>query len=552
MKRVPLLLIICIAIVSELSAQCQSDDCKNGSGVYLLDSGAKYMGNFKEGIIDGFGTCYYTDGRKYQGYWVNRYPEGEGTMTFADKTSWTGIWKRGEPIDEMGNPIYHSQLEFVAKGAEDENLQAGCLNGNCRNGYGIYGYKNGSLYKGEFVRGVIHGYGVFYARNGDRYEGEFRNGLSEGKGIFYYSNGDRLEGTWKAGQYLNDGTITKSRKRIRCVEGNCENGTGLYIFRDNARYEGSFRNYKLHGNGKLTYANGDRYEGGFKNGQFHGIGTLHRNNNPKMEGYWQNGVFVRELNKRQSTVAYPGSSEAKIWTVIVGISHYNHMPTLKYTDDDAYRMFAFYKSPEGGALPDSQIRLLIDEQATRSNIKRAMEELFYRASPNDLIVLYFSGHGLRGSFLPIDYDGTNNRLYHSEINNILEASPAKFKLCIADACHSGSMPNEEIFAQRGGMENMLMEYYTALAKSLPSTALIMSSKSEETSLESNNLRQGVFSHYLLRGLKGEADYNRNRLVSVQELYNFVHSNVRSYTDYRQSPMIQGEYDQQMPVSIVRR
>ncbi len=549
MKRIPLLLLLCMAMVTGLYAQCNSGDCENGSGVFMLPSGAKYIGNFQDGIIHGFGTCYYTDGTKYQGYWIDRYPEGDGTITFPDKTTWTGNWKKGKPVDDLGNSVFLPQQEFTAKGADD--LQSGCVIGNCYSGHGTYAYPNGNKYKGEFVSGKIQGYGIFYFENGDRYEGEFRNGLSEGKGVFYYINGDRLEGMWRLGQYTGQGTMHESQSRLGCVNGNCRNGQGTYVFTDRARYTGSFQNDKPHGKGILEYANGERYEGEMQNGEFHGVGTLYRSNGGKMEGYWDKGVFTRDL-KVNNSPAYPGSSEAKIWAVIVGISHYNHMPTLKYTDDDAYRMYAFYKSPQGGALPENQIRLLIDEQATRSNIKHSMEEVFYQAGPNDLVVLYFSGHGLRGSFLPIDYDGTNNKIFHSEINDILNGSKAKFKLCIADACHSGSLLNDELLAHRGDMEGVLASYYQALANSLPSTVLIMSSKSEETSLESNNLRQGVFSHYLIKGLNGEADYDFNRLVSVQELYNFVNSNVRNYTGYRQSPLIQGQYDKGMPVAIVRR
>ncbi len=83
------------------------------------------------------------------------------------------------------------------------------------------------------------------------------------------------------------------------------------------------------------------------------------------------------------------------------------------------------------------------------------------------------------------------------------------------------------------------------------TALIMSSKADETSLESAGLRQGVFSHFLIRGLKGEADKDKNKTVTVEELYEFVAQNVRDYTGNRQSPVIKGTYDPVMPVSAVR-
>ena len=77
------------------------------------------------------------------------------------------------------------------------------------------------------------------------------------------------------------------------------------------------------------------------------------------------------------------------------------------------------------------------------------------------------------------------------------------------------------------------------------------SKSEETSLESSGLRQGVFSHFLIRGLKGEADVDANKVVSIIELYNFINDNVRSYTGLRQSPVLKGDYDDKMTVSVIR-
>ena len=99
---------------------------------------------------------------------------------------------------------------------------------------------------------------------------------------------------------------------------------------------------------------------------------------------------------------------------------------------------------------------------------------------------------------------------------------------------------------------MLVQYYKTLSKSVSGTALIMSSKAEETSLESSGLRQGVFSHFLIRGLKGEADANQDKIVTIEELYDYINKNVRSYTGNRQSPVIKGTYDPKMTVAVVRR
>jgi hypothetical protein len=56
--------------------------------------------------------------------------------------------------------------------------------------------------------------------------------------------------------------------------------------------------------------------------------------------------------------------------------------------------------------------------------------------------------------------------------------------------------------------------------------LMMSSKAEETSIEYRGLRQGVFSYYLIKGLKGEANSNRDKIVTITELYDYVKKNVR--------------------------
>ncbi|MEZ4948396.1 MAG: hypothetical protein R2784_03240 [Saprospiraceae bacterium] len=71
-------------------------------------------------------------------------------------------------------------------------------------------------------------------------------------------------------------------------------------------------------------------------------------------------------------------------------------------------------------------------------------------------------------------------------------------------------------------------------------------------MESSGLRNGVFSHFLIRGFeKGEADFDGNKVITIQELFDFVYNNVRDYTGNRQSPLIRGDYDKIMPVSVVR-
>ncbi|MFK7808102.1 MAG: caspase family protein [Saprospiraceae bacterium] len=573
MKNILTLLFLSFT-TSFLTAQCTQGDCINGKGTYVYPSGAKYMGDFKDGEIHGVGICYYTDGSKYSGQWANRFPEGKGTKTYADGTKRQGEWLKGQPLDESGEVI-----ELTAKGAvaEDDgtNIQTGCIKGDCENGEGIFAYADGSKYEGQFKKGKLHGFGTRIFANGEKHVGSYNNNYPHGSGTLFTTDGKTKEGEWVEGEYM--GNAFREMGVEGCIKGDCENGNGTYIYKDGvAKYTGDFKGGLAEGQGVCAYSSGERYEGNWSGGSFNGFGTLFMLDGNKVIGNWINGTYdanststnttdspvaVNENNTIDETeeeepvidesilgeLTHKEAVNMNIWAVIVGVSDYSHMPALKYTDDDAYRVYAHLKSPEGGALKDQHIKILIDEDATKKKVVAAMEDVFGKAGPNDLVLLYYSGHGLKGSFLPIDFDGFNNKLAHEEVNAIFRSSQAKYKLCIADACHSGSL----LATRSGTVDNILSKYYTTLAQAEPGTALIMSSKSDETSLESSGLRQGVFSHFLIRGMKGEADTNGNGVVSVNELYGFLSENVRNYTGFRQSPMIKGDYDGKMTVGVVR-
>ncbi len=531
---------------------CISGDCRNGKGIYIYPSGAIYIGDFQGGEVHGYGVCHYADGSSYQGQWKKRYPDGRGTKTFSDGMKRTGFWKRGQPVDEYGNFV---EDFVITQGhtVDDSDIQSGCISGECTNGQGIYAYPDGSKYDGFFRHGKPDVSGTFYHPNGDKYVGAFSQGVRHGKGRMYFSNGQIIEGQWVNGEYQGD-KKKLDQVQLGCISGDCQKGQGTYHFRDGTVYVGSFSNGLPDGQGKVTYLNGEVYEGQMVGGSFDGYGTLTLVNGTKVRGYWSEGTFVSEQKYEKESKESPShlktftlNPEVEVWAVIVGVADYDHMPVLRYTDDDAYRMYAFFKSPEGGALDDEHVKILVDEAATKENVLGTMRNVFARAKENDLVILYFSGHGLKGSFLPIDFDGYNQKLYHEEINDIFAQSEAKYKLCIADACHSGSL-----LAMRGDkIPDALRTYYTTLAQAESGSALLMSSKSDETSLESSGLRQGVFSHFLIRGLKGEADGNNDKVVTIEELYDFVYFNVRAYTGKRQSPIMMGKYDHNMTIAVRR-
>jgi hypothetical protein len=550
MKKILVLGLSLIFFNIAMNAQCTSGDCINGKGTYVFKSGSKYVGTFKDGEIHGVGALYYSDGRRYNGQWLNRYQDGKGIMTYPDGTTIKGIWKGGEYYGEDG--LAKADLPMIQNDVPD--IQSGCIEGDCDNGYGKYFYADGTKYQGKFTNGKKNGFGACWFANGEFYMGNWKDNYFHGAGTKYLASGDSLAGNWAQGEYLR---VPSKANENGCISGDCNFGSGSYVTSNGDRYFGAFKNGLFNGQGTCYYANGDKYVGEWKENVFHGAGTMYLANGTTANGTWENGAIKQTKDQlgddlvKVDTKKPKVDDEMKVYAVVVGVANYNHMRTLNYTDDDAYRLAMFLRSPEGGALPQNQISILIDEDATKSKTLQTMHDVFARADENDMIMFYFSGHGLKGSFIPSDFDGFNNQISHEDVNKVMAKSAAKFKICIADACHSGS---QEEFAAKSveSTSNAIASYYKAFDNISNSTILLLSSKAEEKSLESSGLRQGIFSHFLIRGLSGEADYDKDNIVQIDELYHFVNVNVQAYTGKKQSPIIKGTYDENMPMAIIKK
>ncbi len=478
-------------------SQCTKGNCQNGEGVYRFQNGSLYSGQFRLGKPHGKGTLQSANGNKYEGTWHSNLQHGQGRLVFA----------------------------------------------------------SGEEYAGEFVNSKFQGFGIYRFIDGRQYEGQWRDGKPNGLGTLTGADQRTQTGIWKDGRLAEAEQAPVSHAEANrpthrpvslpnCNLEPCADGLGFFTYPDGSRYEGVFVAGVPGGHGICLYANGDRYEGSWSMHKPNGKGKMTYARGDVVDGTWYNGSLVQgsKLLHDQKPVAGKG----KIYALLVGVSRYEKFESLKYTDDDAYRMYAFLKSPEGGAVPDDQIVILIDESAVKANIMKALADFAMRARPEDALFCFFSGHGLNGSFLPIDSDGYRNVVSYQEVKDQLARCRAKQKLFVADACHSGSL-----LSARTSVSQSVDLLYSRLNESSGGTAFLLSSKKEEYSLESKGLRQGVFSHFLIEGLKGAADHDGDRVVTVAELYQFVHQRVRQYTKMAQTPVLAGTFDRRMPVGVIR-
>lgn len=239
------------------------------------------------------------------------------------------------------------------------------------------------------------------------------------------------------------------------------------------------------------------------------------------------------------------------YAVVAAVADYKvgSQNDLHETVHDAEKFYAFLTDPKGMAIPDNQIRYLADANATRSNILAQMKYIFDFAEPQDRVIFYFSGHGAVGEFIPYDVDPSTEAsieetgLSHSDVKALFRKCRAKNKICLADACHSASIDQTRKFQTVASKEETMDD-------SSLEVLVLMSSQADETSLETAELHQGLFSYYLLRGMKGEADASRNRIVTAKELFNYLNDNIPDYArrhNGKQHPVAYGRFKDDMPI-----
>lgn len=542
-----------------LGAQCVTGNCQNGFAVKTFQDGSRYMGEFFQGNRQGIGMCFWKNGSRFFGEWKLDKPEGVGVFINAQAVKQQGLWKKGKLYEE-NSKVVTEKLFSVSSRVQ------GCLAGDCIGGRGVL-MTNGDIYMGDFKNNLRQGVGICYYFNGSEYKGAWQGDKQHGNGVLTYSDGTVRKGLWSDNVYqgpIEKGGITKpvgsqppvsaeKEKLEGCKSGDCQNGRGTYLYANGNIYIGSFRDGLPDGLGKISYVDGVVYEGEIEKGALHGKGIMTSANGNKVQGIWEGGKFIK--SGQQELVSNPVAAntpysfyEGEVYVLLVGVSNYvNHREPLQYPDNDALNLFAFLRSPEGGAIPSKNIINLVDKVATRRNILDSLNAMLSRVTKKDMVIFYFSGHGIKGAFLPIDYDGTYEKVvYHHEIYSALQQSDAQFKMCIADACHAGSMQE-----QKGFLGNSQTDFYQNTQSVQSDFAMLLSSTSSENSAEADRLQQSVFSYYLIKGLEGLADTNADKRISIQELFNYVGENVRRFTENRQSPTLTGQFDRGKIIGIVR-
>jgi caspase domain-containing protein/PKD domain-containing protein len=236
------------------------------------------------------------------------------------------------------------------------------------------------------------------------------------------------------------------------------------------------------------------------------------------------------------------------YAVVVGIADYYSNP-LQYTDDDAWD-FANLLLQSPGMWDADNIVLLLNRDATTTNFIVALRAISARATPNDVLVVFYSGHGSQWpDMMPIDEsDGIDEALCFIDIDmtddwlaSLLSDVPVGQLLVLVDACYSGGLIRGQSEGRTtpqsigiGLGEDLVRDPSTSpkdLGDLNRSVIVISASADTEYSIEWNSFRHGVFTYYLLDAMRGLADVygNKDGLISAEECFSYLTPNVVSFT-----------------------
>lgn len=254
---------------------------------------------------------------------------------------------------------------------------------------------------------------------------------------------------------------------------------------------------------------------------------------------------------------YEAKKRSRLFILSVGINKYQQNE-LSFCVNDAEKITAVIKGRSADFFQQIIPLVLSDREATKRKIQDAFKRIALDAKVEDVVILYFSGHGasvrtMEGkklfAFLPQDYpwrdiNETNLRRFgvHGEfISKQIRLMKPQKVVIIMDCCQSGDIRLALHGTRSAGIDNQIMLERLAHGTGV---FLMASAAGNELARENAKIGHGLFTYMLLKGIKEKkADFNKNGVITVTELSSYVNLNFEDEIrrliskDYRQSPLV---------------
>jgi tetratricopeptide (TPR) repeat protein len=287
----------------------------------------------------------------------------------------------------------------------------------------------------------------------------------------------------------------------------------------------------------------------------------------KLREQWPDAVWVKskifELEQAvsdQVSALAAAQTGGQTYALLVGISKYSKPElSLQFANADASVFGKLLESPLGGSVPGDNVLLLTDEKATTAAVRNGFQDfLKRRAGKNDTVVILIAGHGTvevpgsKGAYI-LTYDSDpqdlkSTALGMEELQALFEEQLTKVGrvLLFVDVCKAGTI---------GTIHNTTVSTNVQQLGDIQGDLFgLLASRPREVSLEGPEFGggHGVFSYFVIKGLEGAADENKDGVVEADELIKYVSEQVPMATGNKQHPREFGTYDNMMRLSDTRK
>ena len=302
-------------------------------------------------------------------------------------------------------------------------------------------------------------------------------------------------------------------------------------------------------NGEIYYSTGD-YPLKVPTGKYlkqatawHSI-VLNGDDAANYPGKWEVKVFVNNeqvesrfftLTSVTSLVDLPAGRAPKPfpedWGFIIGIEDYAHLPSVNYAKKDALIMRDYFMRIL--RVPEENIIMLIGSDATKARIQGYLEKYIpSNVGSDSTLYVYFAGHGAPGidtgdPYL-IPYDGDSRFIEQTgyklkKLYQDLKKMQIRQTYVFLDSCFSGAASRAAEMLTEGTRPALLNVKDVELFDD--SIIALTATSKGQTSIAYPETGHGLFTYYLLRALKGEADTDDDQWISIKEIYDYVSAHV---------------------------
>ncbi|HXJ23607.1 MAG TPA: caspase family protein [Polyangia bacterium] len=199
-------------------------------------------------------------------------------------------------------------------------------------------------------------------------------------------------------------------------------------------------------------------------------------------------------------------------------------PVLRYASSDARSMGRVLENMGGVAPPDA----IFVSEPTRAAVDAGFAAIEARLRAEQAsgvrreLLIYYSGHS--------DEDGLllgRDRYAYDELRARVQRAPADLRVVILDSCASGAFTRH-----KGGIKRPPFLLDSSI--DMRGHAFLTSTSADEQAQESDRIAASFFTYYLVSGLRGAADVNQDRRVTLQEAYQFAAQETLARTERTQS------------------